>query len=79
MSERGRLPILPRRLPVKLACLYVGVSETKFRELVNKGHVPAPKRIDGNVGWDVRDLDLYVDNLPRDGEEPSNDWEGEAA
>lgn len=79
MTARGQLPFTPRRLQIKLASLYVGVSETKFRELVNNGEMPAPKRVGGNVAWDVLDLDSFVDNLPRDGEEPTDDWEGRAA
>lgn len=76
MTDRARLPITPRRLQISLACLYVGVSETKFRALVDSGDIARPKRIGRNVGWDIVDLDIYVDNLPRDGEPANDDWQG---
>ena len=79
MATRSQLPIMPRRLQISLASLYVGVSETTFRKLVDEGRIKPPKRVNRNVGWDIHDLDSFVDSLPRDGEEPVNDWEGKAA
>lgn len=77
MTARRAL-ITPRRMQISLACAYIGVSENKFRALVDNGEIPKPKRIGRNVGWDIRDLDNYVDNLPRDGE-AVKDWDGVAA
>ena len=47
---------------------YVGLSATKFDELVAGGRMPRPLRIDGCVRWDRRTLDAAVDAL-LDGED----------
>ena len=57
------------------AAAYLAISETKFRQLVSSGRIPQPKRIDGVVTWDIRDLDSFYDDLPRDGERRSSDWD----
>jgi hypothetical protein len=44
--------------------MYIGVSASKFDELVRDGRMPGPKRIDGRKVWDVRALDLAFDSLP---------------
>ncbi len=54
--------------------MYIGVSATKFDELVADGRMPGPLRIDTRKVWDVRSLDLAFDALPR--ETPPNSWEG---
>lgn len=74
MTESGTLPFIPRRMSDRLAALYVGVSVSKFRELVKAKQIAGPKRIDRNVGWDRDDLDSYLDSLPRDGEPANDDW-----
>jgi hypothetical protein len=57
----------PRRGLSRLdAATYVGVSPTKFDELVADGRMPGARRIDGRKVWDVRELDLCFDDLPRD-------------
>jgi hypothetical protein len=37
--------------------------------------MPAPRRIDGRKVWDVRELDLAFDALPRDDVPVGNSWE----
>ena len=69
---------LPRLLKAGHAAIYLGMSETKFRLLVNSGTISRPKRQGGNVSWDIRDLDAFVDDLPRDGEPANDDWAGVA-
>jgi hypothetical protein len=46
--------------------MYIGVSPSKFDELVADGRMPAPRRIDGRKVWDVRAIDLAFDELPCD-------------
>lgn len=74
MSERQRTrPDVQRRgLRLEDAAAWVGVGRTKFLELVDDGRMPAPRRIDGARVWDVRELDVAFDDLPRDGE--GNGW-----
>jgi len=45
--------------------MYIGISAGKFDELVADGRMPAPRRIDGRRVWDVRELDLAFDSLPK--------------
>ncbi len=73
--------LLPRALKAPRAAEYLGISETKLRTLVAEGRAPRPRRLDGCVTWDVRDLDAFYETLPRDGEpdpEQSGDdgWTG---
>lgn len=54
------------------AAYYVGVSETKFDQWVDQGRMPRPKKIDGIVLWDVRELDMAFDAIMETG----NPWDG---
>ena len=54
---------------------YVGISPSKFDQLVIDGRMPAAKRIDGRRVWDVRTLDLAFDALPGEGEGERNEWD----
>jgi predicted DNA-binding transcriptional regulator AlpA len=80
LSEGGnlrRLVLAPtaRGLHRVEAARYVGVSPTKFDELVKVGQMPGPKRIGTRRVWDVRALDLAFDALPGDTPEESNPWD----
>jgi predicted DNA-binding transcriptional regulator AlpA len=67
---RGRTQ--PRRgLRRTEAAIYVGISPTKFDELVGDGRMPPPKRIDGATVWDLPQLDLAFDALPDEAEKSS--------
>jgi hypothetical protein len=37
--------------------------------------MPRPKKIDGAVVWDLKELDLYFETLPCDGYEINNPWD----
>lgn len=52
----------PRGLRAPDAAAYIGVSQTKFRELVEAGKMPAPKRDDKVVVWDRDALDAAFDD-----------------
>jgi predicted DNA-binding transcriptional regulator AlpA len=56
------------------AAIYVGISPTKFDELVKDGRMPRPKRIDGATVWDKCALDLAFEALPDEGD--VNAWDG---
>ena len=55
--------------------MYVGISPSKFDELVADGRMPDPRRIDGRKVWDIRDLDGAFDNLPYADADNANSWE----
>lgn len=64
MTKRLRPEIEPRGLRRPEAASYVGVSPTKFDEMVQDGRMPMPKQVDDCVIWDVRRLDDAFDALP---------------
>lgn len=45
------------------AASYVGLSPTKFDELVEDGRMPRAIRVDGCVVWDIHDLDAAFERL----------------
>ena len=57
------------------AAIYVGISPTKFDEMVKDGRMPRPKRIDGAAVWDQRRLDLAFEALPDEGDSAVNPWD----
>jgi excisionase family DNA binding protein len=72
-AARQRHPTLPLSLPPRglareQAAEYVGVSATKFDELVADGRMPGPKRVDGRVIWDRLKLDIAFAALPDEGD-----------
>jgi excisionase family DNA binding protein len=68
-------PIPRRGLSRDEAAMYIGVSAGKFDDMINDGRMPSPRRIDGRKVWDVRELDLAFDVLPRDDVPVGNSWE----
>jgi predicted DNA-binding transcriptional regulator AlpA len=67
------LTIEPRGLRRVKSAAYVGVSPSLFDEMVRDGRMPKPKRINGRVVWDRRQLDDAFEALP-DGED-QNPWD----
>ena len=57
------------------AAIYVGVSPTKFDEMVEDGRLPKPKRFDKVAVWDLRQLDNAFESLPGDGDDLRNPWD----
>lgn len=53
----------PRGMSRDEAARYIGVSATKFDELVEDGRMPSPKKIDGRVVWDRLRLDAAFSEL----------------
>lgn len=66
--------LAPRGLQREAAAGYVGISPSKFDELVRDGRMPPPKLIDRRKVWDRNALDSAFDDLPDDGA-PANDWD----
>ena len=62
-------PIPRRGLSRDEAAMYIGISASKFDELVRDGRMPRPKRIDGRKVWDVHDLDVAFDALPSENQQ----------
>jgi predicted DNA-binding transcriptional regulator AlpA len=68
-------PVPRRGLSREEAAMYIGISPSKFDELVGDGRMPPPVKIDGRKVWDIRHLDLAFDDLPRENPAPTS-WEG---
>jgi len=63
-TERAQKPASLRRgLSRNEAAEYVGISGTKFGQLVQEKRMPEPKKIDGRNVWDVYALDAFFDAL----------------
>lgn len=75
MAQPNKLPVgaMPRGLDRIMAAQYIGVSRTKFDEMVRDGRMPPPKRVDGRLVWDLRAVDRAFDDLP--GDEDINPWD----
>jgi predicted DNA-binding transcriptional regulator AlpA len=67
----------PRRgLRREEAARYVGVSPRKFDSWVDARLMPQPRRIGGVVLWDMRQLDLALDEMFNHGDESEpNPWD----
>lgn len=66
-----RADVLPISLPPRglnrvESAAYIGVSTTKFDEMVKDHRMPPAKRVDGRVIWDRKKLDAAFDQLPED-------------
>lgn len=71
-EPRTRQAILPTvpivfGLPEAEAAASVGISQTKFRELVATGVMPAARKVGGKLVYDVDELRLAFKNLPHQG------------
>lgn len=71
MTRAARLAALPPSLPpIGLsrveAATYIGVSPSKFDQLVGDGRMPRPKLIDGRNVWHRPALDAAFLALPDD-------------
>jgi predicted DNA-binding transcriptional regulator AlpA len=68
-------PVPRRGLSREEAAMYVGISPSKFDELVEDGRMPGPVKIDSRKIWDIRNLDLAFDALSGEDSAP-NSWAG---
>lgn len=79
MTKRRTHDFKPRLMRARQAAYYLGMSETKLRNLVDAGKIAKPLREGQMTFWDVNDLDDYVDQLHEAQPAPSDDWDGLAA
>jgi hypothetical protein len=68
-----RLPVV-FGLPEPEAAASVGLSPSKFRELVADGRMPKPRRIDGRIVFDVDELRAAFKALPHEAGAQSDTW-----
>jgi predicted DNA-binding transcriptional regulator AlpA len=65
----------PRGLSRTAAAAYVGISASKFDQMVIDGRMPKPKQIDRRSIWDRHQLDEAFDALPEEVTEAENEWD----
>lgn len=65
--------LAPRGLSRVEAAAYIGLSVSKFDEMVAAGTMPRPKTIGSRKLWDRHALDRAFDALPD--EEAKNSWD----
>ena len=65
-SIAGRLPVR-RGLSEVEAAIYLSLSPSFFRRLVDQKVMPRPRVAGGRRIWDVEELDLAFKALPREG------------
>ena len=73
---------LPHNLPPRGLCReavaqYIGISATKFDQMVSDGRMPHAVKIDGRKVWDRCAIDLAFNNLggPSEEVEEANEWD----
>lgn len=69
--SRLRLPIR-RGLSEIEAAIYLSLSPSFFRRLVDQGLMPRPRVAGGRRIWDVEELDIAFKALPREGGEEAH-------
>jgi len=79
MLKPDRPDILPRSLPPiglsrEVAAAFIGVSPSKFDELVKDGMMPKPKRIDGRRVWSRASIEKAFNRLPGDEDDEEDEW-----
>jgi len=62
-----RTQCLPRRgLSREEAAMYLGISGSLFDELRATGQIEGPRLVKSRKLWDIRELDMAFDALPRE-------------
>jgi excisionase family DNA binding protein len=77
LSPSQARPTPRRGLSRTEAAIYLGISPSKFDQLVDDGRMPRPRMIDNRKVWDVHELDVAFDDLPREDSPPvaGNSWD----
>jgi predicted DNA-binding transcriptional regulator AlpA len=76
---RPDIQYAPRGLKREEAARYVGVSPSKFDQMVKDGRMPPPREIDSCRVWDRVLLDAAFEELPVRGDAVPNPFDGIAA
>src|SRR6476659_3258865 len=74
-SDIGARLAVRRGLDAQEAAVYLSLSPSFFRQLVQEGLLPRPRVIKGRRIWDVEELDIAFKAMPRDGgAEATDTW-----
>jgi predicted DNA-binding transcriptional regulator AlpA len=72
-GHAGPQALQPRGISRIEAARYIGISPSKFDQLVEDKRMPEPRAIDGRVVWDRWELDVAFSDLPHRGSDASDD------
>jgi Helix-turn-helix domain len=67
-------PIPRRGLSRVEAAMYLGISPSKFDQLRRDGRITPPKILDGRLVFLREKLDEFLDALPEENDQSSEDW-----
>jgi predicted DNA-binding transcriptional regulator AlpA len=59
----------------EIAASFIGVSPSKFDEMVKDGRMPKPKRIDTRRVWSRTAVEKAFGRLPGDEDDQDDEWE----
>jgi hypothetical protein len=74
MTPRIERPVPRRGLSRVEAAMYLGISPSKFDELVRDGRVGPAKILDGRKLYAIEILDEFFDALPDETHDADEDW-----
>jgi hypothetical protein len=67
---------LPRRgLSREESAMYLGISSGTFNQMRADGLIEPPRVLGGRKLWDIRDLDIAFDALPRESAAADHSWD----
>lgn len=75
MTSKANISVslpLRRGLSESEAAVYLSLSPSFFRRLVDQGVMPHPRVAGGRRIWDIEELDLAFKTLPREGGEEAS-------
>jgi hypothetical protein len=70
MSRKKQFNFMPRILSREGAAFYLGICPNSFDKL----HLPKISIIGKRVGYDVQDIDKYIEMLKNGDGSPSDSW-----
>ena len=76
MAQQSALPasLAPIGATLPVAAAFCSFSPTKFMQLVERGLMPKPKRVDGMKRWDLEEVRIAFKALPEEDDAP-NEWD----
>lgn len=75
-TDKRVLPVPCARLLSRVeAAAYCGVSPVTFDRMIRDKMMPKAKRIYSRTVWDVRALDIAIDELPGEDSAAENPWD----
>ena len=76
MARQTALPtsLVPIGATREVAAAYCSFSPSKFMDLVQRGLMPKPKRVDGMARWDLEEVRIAFKALPDEDDGP-NEWD----